>query len=80
MCALGAALLLTHEHSTRDIKEALLAEISHTPIALLGITAACSRWLELRLPKSRMAAITGYLWPLCLALVGLILLNYRELA
>ena len=80
MCALGAALLLTHEHSTRDIKEALLAEISHTPIALLGITAACSRWLELRLPKSRMSAITGYLWPLCLALVGLILLNYRELA
>jgi copper resistance protein D len=80
MCALGAAMLLTHEHSTRDVKEALLAEISHTPIALLGITAACSRWLELRLPKSRMAAIAGYLWPLCLALVGLILLNYRELA
>jgi putative copper resistance protein D len=27
-----------------------------------------------------MVAIAGYLWPLCLALVGLILLNYRELA
>ena len=79
MCALGAAMLLTHEHSARDVKEALLAEISHTPIALLGITAGCSRWLELRLPKSRMATIASYLWPLCLALVGLILLNYREL-
>ncbi len=80
MCAVGAAMLLTHEHSARDIKEALLAELSHTPIALLGITAACSRWLELHLLKSRIATMAGYLWPLCLALVGLILLNYRELA
>jgi copper resistance protein D len=79
MCAVGAALLLTHEHSARDIKEAMLAEMSHTPIALLGITAGCSRWLELRLPRSRMAAIGSYIWPLCLALVGVILLNYREL-
>jgi putative copper resistance protein D len=79
MCALGAAMLLTHEHSARDVKEALIAEMSHTPIALLGITAGCSRWLELRLPKSRMATIASYLWPLCLALVGFILLNYREL-
>ncbi len=79
MCALGAALLLTHEHSARDIKEAMLAEMSHTPIALLGITAGCSRWLELRLPESRMVTIASYLWPLCLALVGLVLLNYREL-
>jgi putative copper resistance protein D len=79
MCALGAALLLTHEHSARDVKEAMLAEMSHTPIALLGITAGCSRWLELRLPRSRMASIASYLWPLCLALVGLVLLNYREL-
>ncbi|MGD0443892.1 MAG: CopD family protein [Edaphobacter sp.] len=80
MCAAGAAMLLTHEHSARDVKEALLAEMSHTPIALLGIMAACSRWLELRLVKSRMATIAGYLWPVCLAMVGLILLNYRELA
>ncbi len=79
MCALGAALLLTHEHSARDVKEAMLAEMSHTPIALLGVTAGCGRWLELRLPKSRMATIASYLWPLCLALVGLILMNYREL-
>jgi putative copper resistance protein D len=79
MCALGAAMLLTHEHPSRDLKESLLAEMSHTPIALLGVSAGCSRWLELRLPKSRLATVVGYLWPLCLALVGLVLLNYREL-
>jgi putative copper resistance protein D len=79
MCALGAALLLTHEHSARDVKESMLAEMSHTPIALLGMTAGCSRWLELRLPRSRMATIASYLWPVCLALVGIVLLNYREL-
>jgi len=79
MCALGAATLLTHEHAAK-VKEALLAEMSHTPIALLGVSAGCTRWLELRLPRSRMTTIAGYLWPLCLALVGLILLNYRESA
>ena len=79
MCAVGAAMLLTHEHSPRDVKEALLAEMSHTTIALFGVTAGWGRWLELRLPKGRMATITGYLPPLCLTMVGLILLNYREL-
>jgi putative copper resistance protein D len=79
MCAVGAAMLLTHEHSPRDVKEALLAEMSHTSIALFGITAGWGRWLELRLPKGRMATITGYFSPLCLTVVGLILLNYREI-
>jgi putative copper resistance protein D len=79
MCVLGAATLLTHEHAAK-VKEALLAEMSHTPIALFGATAGCSRWLELRLPRSRMVTVAGYLWPVCLVLVGLILLNYRELA
>jgi putative copper resistance protein D len=79
MCAIGAAMLLTHEHSTKDVKEAMLAEMSHTPIALFGVTAGCSRWLELRLPKGRIAALTSYVWPVCLALAGLVLLNYREL-
>jgi copper resistance protein D len=79
MCAAGAAMLLTHEHSATDAKQALLAEMSHTSIALVGITAGWGRWLELRLPRSRMASLSGYLSPLCLAVVGLILLNYREL-
>jgi putative copper resistance protein D len=78
MCALGATLLLTHNHAPSDGQEDLLASLSHTPIALLGATAGWSRWLELRLPPGRAARIAGYLWPLFLAAAGLVLLNYRE--
>jgi copper resistance protein D len=53
--------------------------MSHTSIALVGITAGWGRWLELRLPACRMATLSGYLSPLCLTVVGLILLNYREI-
>jgi len=79
MCALGAALLLTHNHALGNIKEELLAEMSHSSLALLGATAGWSRWLELRLPKQdgeRRAA--GYVWPVALMMAGLVLLNYRE--
>jgi copper resistance protein D len=79
MCAIGAAMLMTHQHSATDAKEALLAEMSHTSIALVGVTAGWGRWLELRLPKGRMATVSGYLSPLCLTMVGLILLNYLEI-
>jgi putative copper resistance protein D len=78
MCALGAAVLLTHNHGSSDGTEDLLASLSHTPIALLGATAGWARWLELRLPRSRDSRIAGFLWPLFLAAAGLILLNYRE--
>ncbi len=79
MCALGAAVLLTHNHAPSDNAEDLLASLSHTPIALLGATAGWGRWLELRLPPGRASRIAGRAWPLLLALVGLILLNYREI-
>jgi copper resistance protein D len=78
MCAIGAAILLTHDHAVANVKEELLAGMSHTAIALLGATAGWSRWLEVRLPKSRESKIAGFLWPLFLAAAGLILLNYRE--
>jgi putative copper resistance protein D len=78
MCALGAAVLLTHNHAPSDMAEDLLASLSHTPIALLGATAGWTRWLELRLPPSRSSRIAGLAWPLLLAAAGLILLNYRE--
>ena len=55
VCFAGAAMLLTHEHSATDVKEALLAEMSHTSIALFGVTAGWGRWLELRLPRTRIA-------------------------
>jgi copper resistance protein D len=78
LCAAGGALLLTHNHSIGNVKEELLAELSHTPIALLGATAGWSRWLELRLPDHKESRIASYVWPICLMLVGLVLLNYRE--
>ena len=78
MCAAGGALLLTHSHALGNIKEEMLAEMSHTPIALLGATAGWSRWLELRLPQKRESKIASYIWPVCLVLVGIVLLDYRE--
>ena len=66
MCALGAAVLLTHNHAPSDNSEDLLASLSHTPIALLGATAGWGRWLELRLPEAARQN-RGLLWPLFLA-------------
>jgi putative copper resistance protein D len=76
----ASGLLLTHSHSLGNIKEEVLAELSHAPLAILGVVAGWSRWLELRLPsentvRDRMA----WLWPTCLVLIGLLLLNYREM-
>jgi len=75
--ALGAALLLTHSHALSNVKEQLLMEISHVPVALAGMTAGAARWLELRLdaPGSRIA---GWVWPPAFMLVGVMLLFYRE--
>jgi copper resistance protein D len=83
LCAIGGALLLTHSHSLGNVKDEMLAEMSHGPIALLGATAGWSRWLELRLPQdrpqnARMTAILSWIWPISLVLAGLILLDYRE--
>lgn len=77
ICAIGGALLLTHSHAVANIKEQLLIEWSHVPLALAGLTAGWSRWLELRLaaPGNRLP---GRVWPVCLVLVGVILLSYRE--
>ncbi len=81
LCAIGGALLMTHSHALGSLKEEALVEMSHTPIALLGATAGWSRWLELRLPGQQnrgLKPILNWIWPICLALAGLILLNYRE--
>ena len=77
MTAAGGALLLTHSHAIANIKDQLLIELTHTPLALAGILAGWSRWLELRLnpPASRIA---GWIWPVCFVFVGLLLLLYRE--
>jgi putative copper resistance protein D len=77
VCALGGALLLTHSHSLNNPKDELLAELSHVPIALLGVTAGWARWLELRLDGGPRRAL-AWIWPVCFVLVGAVLLVYRE--
>jgi putative copper resistance protein D len=80
LVAVASALLLTHSHSLGNIKEEVLAELSHAPLAILGITAAWSRWLELRLPaENRTRYAMARLWPVCFLLIGAALLNYREM-
>ncbi len=80
VCALGGALLLTHNHSLGNNKEELLAQMSHTAIALCAVFAGWSRWLEVRASgdNQRAKAIASWIWPFCLISIGLILLNYRE--
>ncbi|MBU6497914.1 MAG: CopD family protein [Rhodospirillales bacterium] len=75
--AIGGAALLTHSHAIANIKDQLLIELTHTPLAITGIAAGWARWLELRLP-GRGGRIAGWVWPICFVLVGLMLLNYRE--
>jgi len=80
LVAVASALLLTHSHSLGNIKEEVLAELSHAPLAVLGIVAGWSRWLELRLPTDdRVRDKMAWFWPTCLVLIGLLLLNYREM-
>jgi putative copper resistance protein D len=78
ICAVGAALLLTHSHGLADGAAEVIAEASHTLIAVLGATVACARWLQLRLMPGRAQRIAGLVWPAALVLVALVLLNYRE--
>jgi putative copper resistance protein D len=80
LIAVSGALLLTHSHSLGNLKEEVLAELSHIPLAILAVAAGWSRWLELRLPsENQMRGVMARLWPLCMALIGVVLLNYREM-
>jgi putative copper resistance protein D len=74
VCAVGGALLLTHSHSLGNVKEEFLAELSHTPLAILAVVAGWSRWLEVR----QSPRFVRWIWPACFVLIGAILLNYRE--
>lgn len=80
LIAVSGALLLTHSHSLGNVKEEVLAELSHIPLAILAVMAGWSRWLELRLPvEDRARAWFARLWPVCISLIGILLLNYREM-
>jgi putative copper resistance protein D len=78
LCAVGAALLLTHSHGTANVEEEFMAELNHAPMAVLGVMAGWSRWLELRLPPEDRT-IPAWIWPVCFVLIGAGLLNYREI-
>jgi putative copper resistance protein D len=77
LVAAGGTLMLAHSHSLGNIRQELLVEWTHIPIALLGIAGGWARWLELRLPPPR-GRLAAWLWPLTFVLIGAILLNYRE--
>jgi putative copper resistance protein D len=81
LCAAGGALLLTHSHAIANVKDQLLIELTHTPLALAGIAAGWGRWLEIRLnPRENPVAwqVSGWVWPVCILFCGLLLLGYRE--
>src|SRR5262245_49385827 len=77
LCAVGSGLLITHSHALSNLKVEFLAEALHAPLAVVGMVVAWTRWLEVRLtpPDDRLP---GRLWPVALALVGILLTFYRE--
>ena len=77
LTAAGGALLLTHSHAISNVKDQLLIELTHTPLALAGIGAGWARWLELRL-TGRGARFAGWVWPVCFLICGAVLMTYRE--
>jgi copper resistance protein D len=79
VCALGGVMLLTHTHALSNVKEQLLIELSHTPLAILAVIAGWSRWLELRLPEPiPTRKCLAWVWPVCFIMIGLILMGYHE--
>jgi putative copper resistance protein D len=77
LTAIGGVALLTHSHAIANVKDQLLIELTHLPLAIFGIAAGWARWLEIRL-EGRGARIAGWLWPVFFIAVGLVLLTYRE--
>ena len=75
---LGGAMLLTHTHSIYADKRTYLIEASHNAIGILAIYMGAAGWVEQRL-DGRERQISSSIWPICLILVGFVLLFYREL-
>jgi len=77
MIAAAAAFLLTHYGHTGR-KEEVFIQISHTPIALLGVIVASARWVELRIGSTTVSRLAGVVWPIAMVAAGAFLLMYRE--
>lgn len=78
LCALGGMMLLTHSHSIANVKELLLLEMTHMPLAVFAIWSGWTRWLELRL-EGPGRVVAGWLWPMFFSLTAITLLLYREI-
>jgi putative copper resistance protein D len=76
--AAGGALLLTHSHALFNLKQEFLLEVTHAPLGVLAVFVGWARWLELRMPAPERR-IPGRVWASSMALIGLVLLFYREL-
>ena len=77
LCFVGGALLLTHSHASLNLKAEYLIEVTHAPLGVIAMLAGWGRWLELRLPPGE-TALPGRVWSVGLAMVGVLLLLYRE--
>jgi putative copper resistance protein D len=77
LCATGAALLLTHSHTSLSTKTEFLLEVTHAPLGVLGLVVGWGRWLEVRLPDAG-AGLPGRLAAAAMIATGLLLLLYRE--
>jgi copper resistance protein D len=77
LCVVGGSLLLTHSHATLNLKAEYLVEVTHAPLGILALMIGWARWLELRLPDVESRA-PGRLWATGLAVIGVLLLLYRE--
>jgi copper resistance protein D len=80
MAGAGAALLL-HSHALGNIKNELLIEMSHTAFGIFAIIGGWARFVQVRLPESEggwLHRVAAQVWPLCLVIIGCVLLNYRE--
>ncbi len=77
LTVIGATALLAHSHAISNVKDQLLIELTHLPMAVLGIAAGWTRWLQVRDPEGD-GRWAGWVWPVCFILIGLLLLDYRE--
>jgi copper resistance protein D len=77
LCAVGGALLLTHSHASQNLKDEFLLEVTHAPLGVMAMLVGWTRWLELRLPTERQR-VPGSVWAIGLALIGVLLIIYRE--
>lgn len=76
--AVAAAFMLIHSHGLANPKEELLIEITHMPLALIGVAAGWARWLELRVADGPTRRVASFVWPAAFAVAGVLLFFYRE--